>query len=101
MSGVRPLPPASSGLVDLTRSLAARVARDCILAHCVSPGVIDSSLTRTVLGAEGIARIQREVPIGRLGRLEEVAALVAFLASEQNTYIRGQAILIDGGFAGV
>ena len=54
-----------------------------------------------MLGAEGIARIQNEIPIGRLGRPEEVAALVAFLASEQNTYISGQAILIDGGFASV
>lgn len=92
---------SKSGLVGLTRALAAEVARDGILANCVSPGVIDSSLTRTVLGAEGIARIQNEIPIGRLGRPEEVAALVAFLASEQNTYISGQAILIDGGFASV
>jgi len=92
---------SKSGLVGMTRALAAEVARDGVLANCVSPGVIDTSLTRTVLGAEGVARIQQEIPIGRLGRPEEVAALVAFLASEQNTYISGQAILIDGGFASV
>ena len=92
---------SKSGLVGMTRALAAEVARDGVLANCVSPGVIDTSLTRTVLGTEGVARIQQEIPIGRLGRPEEVAALVAFLASEQNTYISGQAILIDGGFASV
>lgn len=92
---------SKSGLVGMTRALAAEVARDGVLANCVSPGIIDTSLTRRVLGAEGVARIQQEIPIGRLGRPEEVAALVAFLASEQNTYISGQAIPIDGGFVNV
>lgn len=92
---------SKSGLVGMTRALAAEVARDGILANCVSPGVIDTDLTRKVLGADGVARVQQEIPIGRLGQPEEVAALVAFLASEQNTYISGQSILIDGGFASV
>lgn len=92
---------SKSGLVGMSRALAAEVARDGILVNCVSPGVIESELTRAVLGAEGIAQIEQEIPMGRLGRPEEVAALVAFLASEQNTYVSGQAILIDGGFSSV
>ncbi|MDO8307736.1 MAG: SDR family NAD(P)-dependent oxidoreductase [Actinomycetota bacterium] len=92
---------SKSGLVGMTRALAAEVACDGILVNCVSPGVIETDLTLQVLGAEGVARIQQEIPIGRLGQPAEVAALVAFLAGEQNTYISGQAILIDGGFTSV
>ena len=92
---------SKAGLVGMTRALAAEVACDGVLVNCVSPGVIETDLTLQVLGAEGVARIQQEIPIGRLGRPAEVAALVAFLASEQNTYISGQSILIDGGFTSV
>lgn len=92
---------SKSGLIGMTRALAAEVARDGVLANCVSPGVIDSDLTRQVLGDDGVARILEEIPIGRLGRPQEVAALVRFLSSEENTYISGQSILIDGGFTSV
>jgi 3-oxoacyl-[acyl-carrier protein] reductase len=77
------------------------VARDGILVNCVSPGVIDTDLTRAVLGIDGIATIQAEIPIGRLGQPQEVAALVRFLASDDNSYISGQSIVIDGGFTSV
>lgn len=89
------------GLVGLTKALAAEVARDGILVNCVSPGVIDTELTRAVLGTDGIAKIQAEIPIGRLGQPKEVAALVRFLASDDNSYISGQSIVIDGGFTSV
>ena len=89
------------GLVGLTKALAAEVARDGILVNCVSPGVIDTELTREVLGTDGIAKIRAEIPIGRLGQPKEVAALVRFLASDDSSYISGQSIVIDGGFTSV
>jgi 3-oxoacyl-[acyl-carrier protein] reductase len=89
------------GLVGLTKALAAEVARDGILVNCVAPGVIETDLTRTVLGEGGIERICKEIPLGRLGRPSEIAELVSFLASDANSYISGQSILIDGGFASV
>jgi len=89
------------GLVGLTKALAAEVARDGILANCVSPGVIETELTQNILGDDGIEALRREIPIGRLGRPEEIASLVGFLASEKNSYISGQAIIIDGGFVSV
>ena len=89
------------GLVGLTKALAAEVARDGILVNCVSPGVIDTELTREVLGPDGIAKIRAEIPIGRLGQPKEVAALVRFLASDDSSYISGQSIVIDGGFTSV
>lgn len=89
------------GLVGLTKALAAEVARDGILVNCVSPGVIDTELTQAVLGTDGITRILTEIPIGRLGQPKEVASLVRFLASDDNSYISGQSIVIDGGFTSV
>jgi 3-oxoacyl-[acyl-carrier protein] reductase len=89
------------GLDGMTAALAAEVAADGILANCVSPGVIDTELTRNVLGEKGIAALTERIPIRRLGRPEEIAAFVAFLAGPENTYISGQNLLIDGGYTRV
>jgi 3-oxoacyl-[acyl-carrier protein] reductase len=85
----------------MTAALAAEVARYGILANCVAPGFIDTELTHAVLGEKGIAEITSKIPIGRLGKPEEIAALVAWLAGPENTYISGQNISIDGGFTRV
>lgn len=85
----------------MTAALAAEVAVDGILANCVAPGFIDTDLTRRILGDSGIAMVASTIPIGRLGTPEEVAALVAWLAGPENTYISGQNIVIDGGFTRV
>lgn len=85
------------GLDGMTAALAAEVAKDGILANCVAPGFIDTDLTRRVLGTKGMAEITARVPAGRLGTPGEVAALVAWLAGPENTYVSGQNISIDGG----
>ena len=83
----------------MTAALAAEVARDGVLANCVSPGFIDTELTRTVLGEDGIAELTSQVPARRLGSPAEVAALVAWLVGPENTYVSGQNVVIDGGFS--
>lgn len=88
-------------LDGMTAALAAEVAADGILANCVSPGFIDTELTRGILGDAGIAELVSRVPIKRLGAPEEVAAFVAWLVGPENTYISGQNIAIDGGFTRV
>ncbi len=88
-------------LDGMTAALAAEVAVDGVLANCVAPGFIDTQLTRTVLGDDGIADLVNGVPARRLGKPEEVAAFVAWLAGPENTYISGQNIAIDGGFTRV
>lgn len=86
------------GLDGLTTALAAEVAEHGILVNCVSPGFIDTDLTRQTLGDEGINKILQSVPMKRLGKAEEIASYVAWLAGEENTYISGQNCVIDGGF---
>jgi 3-oxoacyl-[acyl-carrier protein] reductase len=88
-------------LDGLTLALAAEHAADGILANCVSPGIIDTELTRRILGDEGISTIVSSIPSGRLGQTNEIARLVLWLASEENTYIVGQNITVDGGFTRV
>ena len=89
------------GLDGMTTALAAEVSSMGILANCVGPGFIDTDLTRKVLGEMGIKDIQSSIPIKRLGKPSEVANFVSWLVSEENTYISGQNIMIDGGFSRV
>lgn len=89
------------GLDGLTTGLAAEVAVDGILANCVSPGFIETDLTRKNLGEVGIRELTARVPMRRLGQPAEVAALVAWLAGPENTFVSGQNIVIDGGFTRV
>jgi 3-oxoacyl-[acyl-carrier protein] reductase len=82
-------------------ALAAEVAQHGILVNCVAPGFIDTELTRRVLSETDIREVAQQVPARRLGRPEEIAAFVAWLAGPENTYISGQNIAIDGGFTRV
>jgi 3-oxoacyl-[acyl-carrier protein] reductase len=83
---------AKAGMVGLTRSLALEVARNGITVNAVLPGWI-----RTGSSSEFEVMAGRHTPIGRSGTPEEVAELVAFLASSAASYITGSAIVIDGG----
>jgi len=88
-------------LDGMTAALAAEVAKDGILVNCVSPGIIDTELTRSMLGKKGMTEMISKIPIGRLGKAEEIASFVAWLAGPENTYIAGQNIAIDGGYTRV
>jgi len=88
-------------LDGMTSALAAEVAKYGILANCVAPGVVDTELTRRVLGRKGMSDMISKIPMGRLGTPEEIAAFVVWLAGPDNTYISGQNIAIDGGFTRV
>lgn len=93
---------ASKFAIDgMTAALAAEVAQFGILANCVAPGFIETDLTQRTLGVDGMREMAAQIPMKRLGKPEEIASLVAFMVSPENTYISGQNIVIDGGFTRV
>ncbi|NLN17942.1 MAG: 3-oxoacyl-ACP reductase FabG [Firmicutes bacterium] len=89
---------AKAGIVGLTKSLAKEVASRNIRVNAVAPGYIETDMTRA-LPALQREELQKSIPMGRTGRPEEVAAAIAFLASDDAAYITGQTLIVDGGLA--
>jgi citronellol/citronellal dehydrogenase len=87
---------ARAAVANLASGLAIEWSRHGIRTVCVAPGTILTEALREY-GDESIARWERSVPLGRLGRPEEVAALIAILASEGGAYVTGTTIVVDGG----
>ena len=87
---------AKSGLFGFSKSLAREVGSRNITVNCVAPGFIDTDMTRTLVD-ELQQNLIQHVPLGRLGRPEEVASAVAFLASSAAGYITGTTLHVNGG----
>jgi meso-butanediol dehydrogenase/(S,S)-butanediol dehydrogenase/diacetyl reductase len=89
---------SKGGLVNYTRTLAIDHAREKIRVNAVCPGPIETSLTEPLLGNQAMVRDYNQlIPMGRVGRADEVASAVAFLASDDAAYITGAMLVIDGG----
>jgi 3-oxoacyl-[acyl-carrier protein] reductase len=91
---------AKGGIVGLVRGLAVEVAPHGITVNAVAPGVIETPQSTdpvNSLGPDGVRAFGASVPVGRVGRPEDVAAVFAFLASEEAAYVTGQTIVVDGG----
>ncbi len=87
---------SKAALVGLARSLTRELGSRGVTANVVAPGFIETDMT-AVLGEDLIAKYQAATPAGRLGRADEVAAAVAFLASESAGFISGAVLPVDGG----
>ena len=85
-------------MVGFTKAAALDLAPFNVQVNAVSPGFVDTDLTRRILGPENMKQLVETIPQGRLAQPEEIAKVVLFLCSEQNTYITGQNIVVDGGF---
>jgi 3-oxoacyl-[acyl-carrier protein] reductase len=84
------------GAIGLTRALSEEVAGDGILVNHIVPGGFDTKNPKTADIPPNTA-IHKEVPVGRLGKPDEIAETVAFLVSEGSNYITGQTIHVNGG----
>jgi len=89
---------AKAGLVGMSKSLAAEVASRNITVNCIAPGFIQTAMTE-VLTDQQKEMIAARIPAGRMGSPAEIAAAVAFLASDEAAYITGETLQINGGMA--
>lgn len=86
-----------AGLEALTRSVAVEFGPMGVLANSLAPGFVETDLTRQNNSPEIIAEIAAEIPLRRLAKPAELAKVAAFLVSDENTYLTGQTIVVDGG----
>lgn len=88
---------SKAGLIGLTKALGREVASRNVTVNAVAPGFVKTDMTAD-LPQDVIAPLEAQIPLGRWGEVEEVAAAVAFLASERASYITGAVLSVDGGF---
>jgi 3-oxoacyl-[acyl-carrier protein] reductase len=87
---------SKAGLIGFTKSIAKEYASRGVLANCIAPGFIETDMTGA-LPDEARATLLEDIALGRLGRPEDVAGAVLFLASDLASYITGQVLVVDGG----
>ncbi|WP_334187473.1 3-oxoacyl-ACP reductase FabG [Noviherbaspirillum sp.] len=87
---------AKAGVAGMSRALAREIGSRNITVNCVAPGFIDTDMTRE-LGEQQAAALMQQIPLGRFGMPEDIAAAVAFLASPQAAYITGTTLHVNGG----
>lgn len=90
--------PAKAALISLVQNLAVEWAPDGIRVNAVAPGMIQTPLTAALYEKPGVSEARAaRVPLGRVGQPEDIAGVIAFLASPQAAYMTGQTLLADGG----
>jgi 3-oxoacyl-[acyl-carrier protein] reductase len=87
---------SKAGLIGFAKALAREVASRRITVNVVAPGMIDTDMTRG-LGDHVHAEIEKQIPLGRLGAVDDVASAVCFLASDEAAYITGHVLAVNGG----
>ena len=104
MSGVRgiaysvPYAVSKAGVIHLTKVAASQYSSQGVRVNCIAPGGVDTPQMRgSTASAEVFAQRQEEHPLGRVGRPEEIANLIAWLASDEASYVSGSTYIIDGG----
>jgi len=87
---------AKAGLIGFTKSLAQEVGSRNITVNCVAPGFVDTDMTRSLAEAQR-ERLLQQIPLGRLGKPEDIANAVVFLASPKAAYVTGTTMHVNGG----
>ena len=88
---------SKAGLIGLTKSLARELASRGVTVNCVTPGFIETDMTAVHVQGENRAKLLEQIPLGRIGKPEDVAEAVRFLASEAASYVTGQVVRVNGG----
>jgi glucose 1-dehydrogenase len=89
---------SKAGLGGMTKSLALRYARDGIRVVAVGPGAVQTPMNADFeTNPQELRRVERAIPMGRIARPEEIASVIAFLASDEASYVTGQTFFVDGG----
>jgi NAD(P)-dependent dehydrogenase (short-subunit alcohol dehydrogenase family) len=95
--GEAPYSAAKAAVIALTQSAALEYG-PTLRVNCVSPGLIETALTEPLLGDEKVrAALERRTPLGRVGTVEDVSAVIAFLCSDMASYVTGVNLAVDGG----
>ena len=89
---------SKAGIVGFTKSLAREIAGRSITVNAIAPGLIDTDMTRA-MGDDAREKVLGQIPLGRFGTGEEIAAAAAYLASDAGGYVTGEVIRVDGGMA--
>lgn len=96
-AGQAPYVAAKAGVIGLTKTLAREYASRGVTVNAVSPGYIDTDMTAAELPEERRAELLKSIPLGRVGKPEDVAAAVAYLAGPAASYVTGQVLRVNGG----
>jgi 3-oxoacyl-[acyl-carrier protein] reductase len=88
---------AKAGVIAITRVLAKELARRGVTVNAVAPGIIQTPMV-SAIRPEVLAEYEKQIPVGRIGRPEDVANVVLFLASEETGYVTGQTVPVTGGW---
>jgi NAD(P)-dependent dehydrogenase (short-subunit alcohol dehydrogenase family) len=90
---------SKGGIIELTREMSLELIREDIRVNCVAPGAVETDMIQPILKDKKAKKsFLQAIPMGRFGKPEEIAKVVAFLASEDSSYIMGQTIFVDGGW---
>ena len=89
---------SKAGVIGLTKSVARELASRGITSNAIAPGFIGTDMTAAMPEAV-LEAAAKQIPLGYIGKPEDIAAAVSFLASEQAGYITGQVLCVDGGMA--
>ena len=87
---------SKAGLIGMTKSVAREFASRGITANCIAPGYVETEMTNK-LTDKVKSSLNEQIPLGRIGNVEDIAYAVAFLASDEASYITGQTLVVDGG----